>query len=77
MRAGAVVSSESNLASLLDHDVAEPNDERRARLAQMLASEFLPYVDAGQTNDGLRSLLADGSLKKAMVHVAAKELLGR
>jgi Domain of unknown function (DUF4304) len=75
MRVGSIVSSEAQLARLLDFEADATDTERRTGFASLLTSEFLRFADNCRTLAGLRSLLDAGKLRKAMVHAASKRVL--
>lgn len=73
MRVSAIVSSEERLASFLDLD--SEVEERQSGFSALLINELLPFAESCRTIHGLRSLLAGGRLKRAMVQARVKGIL--
>ena len=75
MRAGAIVSSSTELGTLLDLESNVAEVERRSRLADVLTRELLPFAASCRTIEGLRTVFAREGFKQAMVHARAEAIL--
>jgi hypothetical protein len=76
IRAGAVSAEQgSEVARLLDFGSASLDESREAALRSMLTQLVLPFLANAATLDGLRQLLASGTLKNAFVRGNARAIL--
>ena len=74
MRASAFLPPD-DLARLLNLESDLTDAERRAALAGLLTSGFLPFASTCRTVSGLRSLLGTGKLKQLLVLAVANPIL--
>jgi len=74
---GLLPAAEERIGELLDLTFEMDDDERSRELRALLDRELLPLIERGCTIDGLRSMLADGTLRRAGIRGPAQPLLAR
>lgn len=60
---------------LLDLESCMPDDVRLDRIVAVLEERLKPVLDRGQSLEGLRSMVEDGTLKAAAIRGSAQQLL--
>jgi hypothetical protein len=72
---GLIPAAEERIAELFDLEREMSDDQRMRELRVLLDEELLPVIERGSTVDGLRSMLADGSLAQAGITGPARPVL--
>lgn len=75
LRADSIAPSERELEGLLSLESGVSDSDRRTALSRFLESYVLPFAAECETVAGLRSLLATGKLRKALIRAEARILL--
>lgn len=77
-RLSSIVSSdvESTVARLLDLDSEMPDEHREAELLDLLLTHLRPVINRGRSIDGLREMIADGTLRGVAIRGPAQPILG-
>ncbi len=75
LRAEQLVGDQSGLAELLDFEQPIADEDRSVRLYALLADRLTPHIKRGATVEGLKQMLADGSLRTYMLGGNAQAVL--
>ncbi len=73
IRLDAVVTDRTERTLNAD-DSSLPEEERRNAVAQLMQTKAIPFLQRMATLDGIRQMVKQGELRKAMVHKLVKEL---
>jgi hypothetical protein len=75
MRAERLIGGQSGLSELLDLDKPIADDDRSLRLYTLLSDRLTPQIKKGATVEGLKEMLADGSLPRTHLGGNAQAVL--
>ncbi len=70
-----LASERRRVARLFDLDEDIPEEGRASEIVRVLSEQIVPLLDEGCTLNGLRSLVADGTLRGAAIRGAAQQIL--
>jgi len=72
---GLLPAAEERINELLDLECEMSDEQRIHELRALLDDELLPLIERGSTIDGLRAMLADGTLRRAGIRGPAQPVL--
>jgi hypothetical protein len=72
---GLLPAAEERINELLDLECEMSDEQRVSELRALFDEELLPLIERASTVDGLRSMLADGTLRRAGIRGPAQKVL--